>query len=270
MKVSLPLAALGALLLLTAPEAQAQSDESSPIRSAGERPSFLIGPVVGVNQNFHSGGFRTVSSDESCPVFTSGGGVGFLGGASAEINAGPKSGVVARLTYESRPGTFENELPESYILPEDGTEAVKQTVVATSEVSYSILNAEVLYKYEVAQAGPLKIGVAAGPAFGLVLSGHNRQVQDLITPENARFSNESNLTEENGGRRLVFFDGDLPDRNGIRLSLKAGVQAETGLFGNEWIMTPGLYYDFGLSDVTSGDNWQLNTLSFVIDFRHAL
>jgi hypothetical protein len=266
--VTYPLAILGALLLLSS-SAMAQGDESSPIRSAGERSPLSLGFTVGLNRNFHTGGFRTITADESCPVFESGGGWGFQFGASAEIAAGERSGIIPRLTYESRPGTFEYQLPDSYILPPDATEAVVQSVVANSEITYSILNAEVLYKYEIAQLGGVRLGVAAGPAFGLVLSGHNRQTQDLILPANARFNNIHNLQEENGGRRLVYFDGDVPDRNGMRLALKLGAQAETSLFGDQWAMVPGIYYDLGLSDVTEGDNWQLNTLTFSIDFRRA-
>jgi hypothetical protein len=271
MKAHLPLSlvALGALFVLAGVDARAQTDESSPISSGKERPPVLIGGVLGVNRNFHSGGFRTVTADENCPVFESGGGWGFAAGLSAEIAMGERGGIVPRLTYESRPGSFENDLPNAYVIAQNSNEPMLQSVVASSDVSYSILNAEVLYKQEIANVGPLRIGVAAGPAFGLVLDAHNRQYEDLVEPASARFTNVHDLTVENGGRRLVFFDDELPGKNGMRLSLKAGVQAELGAFGNAWIISPGLYYDFGLSDVTESDNWQLNTLTFMVDFRRA-
>jgi hypothetical protein len=52
--------------------------------------------------------------------------------------------------------------------------------------------------------------------------------------------------------------------------LKGGLQAEVGIFGDEWYMTPGVYYDYGLNDVTRAENWQLNTLMFTVDFRRGL
>ena len=263
-------AALCALLLVPGREALAQDDlGSSPIDFEVPRASVLIGPVIGVNRNFHTGGFRTVTADESCPVFEKGSGWGFLAGITAELLLGESWSLIPRLTYESRPGSFTSELPDALVLLPGTTEVVNQTVTASSEVDYTILNAEVLYKQEVADLGGMRIGVAAGPALALVMAAHNRQVQDLIEPENARFTNPQGYETENNGRRLVFFDDEVPARSGMRFSLKAGVQAEVGLFGNAWIMTPGLYYDFGLSDVTTAENWQLNTLMFMVDFRRA-
>jgi hypothetical protein len=266
---SLLLAALSALLLIPSGDALAQDLGSSPIDFEIPRASVLIGPVIGVNRNFHTGGFRTVTADESCPVFEQGSGWGFLGGITAELLLGESWSLIPRLTYESRPGSFESELPDALVLLPNTTEVVTQTVTASSEVTYQIINAEVLYKQEIAQLGGLRIGLAAGPAAQFVMAGTNRQVQDLILPENARFTNPQGYPTENNGRRLVFFNDDIPNRNGLRFSLKGGIQAEVGLFGNAWIMTPGLYYDFGLSDVTNTENWQLSTLMFMVDFRRA-
>jgi len=94
-------------------------------------------------------------------------------------------------------------------------------------------------------------------------------VQDLVAPDNARFINPSDLPSENGGRRLLLYDGTIPELNPFRLSLMAGLQAEVPLFGNQWYMTPGVYYDYGLTDVTKAENWQLNSIVFMLDFRHS-
>jgi hypothetical protein len=48
------------------------------------------------------------------------------------------------------------------------------------------------------------------------------------------------------------------------------MQVEVPLFHNKWIMTPGIYYDYGFTDVTSLENWQLNSLLFVVDLRYGL
>ena len=263
-------AGLCTLLLLPAPQAQAQSGlGSNPIEPEVPRASVLIGPVIGLNRNFHTGGFRTVTADESCPVFEKGSGWGFLGGITAELLFGEDWSIIPRLTYESRPGSFQSELPDALVLLPNSQDVVTQTVTASSEISYSIISAEVMYKKEIADLGGMRIAVAGGPAVGFAIGGHNRQTQDLVLPENARFTNPDNYPEEENGRRLVFFDDAIPAKNPLRLSLKAGLQSEVGLFGNAWIMTPGLYYDYGLTDVTSGENWQVNTLMFMLDFRRA-
>jgi hypothetical protein len=263
----------GLCALLLAPAGTAVAQGSSPIDFEVPRASVLVGPVVGVNRNFHTGGFRTITADESCPMFEKGSGWGFLAGITAELLLGEKWSLIPRLTYESRPGSFTSELPDALVLipGQNGqqNQIVTQTVTAASEVTYSLINMELMYKQEVADLGGMRIGVAAGPAFGIVIGGNNRQVQDLVEPQNARFTNPQGFPTENSGRRIIFFDGAIPERSGMRLSLKAGLQAEVGLFGNAWIMTPGLYYDYGLTDVTGAENWQLNTLMFMVDFRRA-
>ncbi len=260
--------ALGAVLLLSGRVVYAQGG-SNPLDPEIQKSKFLVGPVIGINRNFHTGGFKTITEDETCPKFEKGSGWGFLAGITAEFQLGETWSIIPRLTYESRPGSFTSELPSALVLLPGTNEVVPQTVTAASEVTYSIANAEVMYKQEFADLGGMRLALAGGPAIAVVLGGKNRQVQDLVTPENARFTNPSGFPSENNGRRLIFFDGDIPSRSGTRISLKAGMQAEFGLFGNAWIMTPGIYYDYGISDVTSAENWQLNTLMFMVDFRRA-
>jgi hypothetical protein len=265
---SLALAAAAVAVLATDARAQPRAEKmSNPIQPMSERAPVLVGPVLGLNRNFHTGGFRTITHDEACPVFAEGSGWGFLAGLTAEIMVAEGAAVIPRVIYESRPGLFESRLPDALVLMPGSTEVVNQTVTASSDVTYTLVTAEALYKHEVTSLGGARIALAAGPSFGLVTRDHNRQVQDLVTPTNAVFTNPEGHELENGGRRIVFYDEGIADRTAFRFSLKAGVQAEVGLFGGTWYMTPGLYYDYGLSDVTRADNWQLNTVMFMVDFR---
>lgn len=268
---SLLFALLTALMLLPATEVRAQDNGSNPLDFVMPRAMVLIGPTVGINRNFHTGGFRLIEADASCPVFESGSGWGFVAGLSAELLFGETWSLIPRLTYESRPGSFTQDLPDALVQDPKTLELVNQHVSTNSEIQYSLINVEVLYKQEVAMLGKSRISLAGGPAFAIPLSSsRNRQVLDLITPENARLTNPEGRQTENNGRRIVFYDDVIPNQNSTRLSLKAGALAEFGLFGNAWIMTPGLYYDFGLTDVSKGSNWTLSTLMFLIDFRRAL
>jgi hypothetical protein len=142
-------------------------------------------------------------------------------------------------------------------------------VSTTSVIDYTLLNIEVLYKYELVTMGSFRVAVAGGPAFQYVMAGRNRQVQDLEEPQNARFLNPDGFVTENNGRTLVFFDDDIPQRNATRFSAKAGVQGEIGLFDDQWILTPGIFYDYGLTEVTSTEDWKLNTIFFQVDIRRA-
>lgn len=262
-------------VMLTAPSLSYSKGNDNPLDPAPSRRQILVGPTFNINRNYHSGGFRVID-DPQCPVFEDGSGWGFGVGLSAEFlpSVNGSWGIIPRVTFEQRPGVFNQELPNAEVLlpsadPNEEPVIVEQTVSTTSEITYSILNAEVMYKQEVLVLDALRIGVVAGPAFAYVLGGTNRQVQDLIEPQNARFTNPSDLETEENGRRLIFYDGDIQGRNSIRFSAKGGVQGEFGLFGNQWIMTPGVYYDYGLTEVTSEDSWNLSSIIFQVDLRRA-
>ncbi len=268
------LAALAGILAIPT-ISYSQKGKDNPLDPSPSRRQILIGPTFSVNRNYHSGGFRTID-DPSCPLFQDGSGWGFGVGLSAEFlpSINGSWGIIPRITFEQRPGSFHEELPEAQVLlpGQDENEdpiVVEQTVSTSSEIVYTLLNAEVMYKQEVLVLDDLRIGVLGGPAVNYVIGGTIRQTQDLETPENARFINPTNQPAENNGRRLVFKDGDIDSRNAIRFSLKAGVQGEFGLFGNQWIMTPGVYYDYGLTEVTNTENWNLSSIIFQVDLRRA-
>jgi hypothetical protein len=250
------------------------SAQDNPLDPAKPKSQVLVGPVIGINRNFHSGGFRVIPAPD-CPVFESGSGWGFLAGLTAEFQLGESWSLIPRITYDSRPGEFHQTLDKVPVLinsdDQSGTvTTTDETVSTTSTITYSLLNAEVMYKQEFWQIGKgVRVAAEAGPVFGYVMGGKNRQVQDLEQPENARFINQANYPTDNNGRTIIFFDGDIPGRNSIRFSLKAGLQAEVGLFNNAWIMCPGIYYDYGLTKVTNTENWNLNSILFQVDFRRA-
>lgn len=247
---------------------------STPLDPNPRRPQLLVGPTFQINRNYHSGGFGTLSQ-ENCPLFEHGTGWGFGIGLSAEFSpiVDGSWSIVPRITFEQRPGQFYQELPEVPVIyeisdnPNIPPTTVNQTVSTTSDITYTLLNAEVMYEQDLFIRNDFRLGVAAGPAFGYIISGRNRQVQDLIEPQNARFANIPDLPTERSGRRLIFFDGEIPQLNSTRFSVKGGVQTELGIFGNRWIMSSGVYYDYGLTEVARTENWGVNSIVFQIDFR---
>ncbi|MDB5035654.1 MAG: hypothetical protein JWQ98_2895 [Chlorobi bacterium] len=257
------------LVAIAQESGQTADDTSDPLNFKPLRPKFLLGPRFGGNRNFHSGGFRTIS-ESNCPKFDQGSGFGYLAGLTAEYVGGANWGIIPAVTYESRPGSFTQQLPDVKVLLADFPEPVNQTISTSSDITYQMVNMEVLYKYEFAFNKSFRVSVAAGPAAAIVLGGKITQVQDLNEPLNARFLNPTGLVTERNGRRLVFSkDAEIPGRNGFRASLKGGLQLEIGLFHNQIIMYPGAFYDLGLIHVTKNEDWNLNSLLFQVDFRHA-
>lgn len=262
------------LLLITCAQAlhaQSEHRSSNPLGDDDVKAQILAGPVAGMALNYHSGGFRTIG-DVSCPVFTGGSGMGFLAGATVEYIPSGAWSLITRFTYESRPGKFTQRLPDANVLLPDRQTVVVQEVSATSDVIYRMINADIVYSQQVLELSRnFHISVSAGPVFGYVFQGKVTQVEDLERPLNATFVNPNNLPTENNGRRLIFAkDAKIDGLNAFRVSVKGGANAEIGLFRDDWILYPGIYYDFGLTHVTRNENWNLNSLIVQIELRHAL
>ena len=258
--------------LLAAPKVYAQHEgtDANPLGDDRARTRVLIGPVGGIALSHHTGGFRIIN-ESSCPVFTDGNAWGYFLGLSGEVQPGATWSIIPRITYESRPGRFHQQLEGARILVDSVTVA-DQVVSATSTVDMRLLNFEVMYAQQLFRLGKsFRLNVNAGPAVGYVLSGKITQVQDLEEPLNAQFVNPNGLPTENNGRRLIYAqDQTISGLQNVRFSVKGGLVAELGLFNNEWILYPGIFYDFGITNVTRNENWSLNTLLFQLELRRAL
>jgi hypothetical protein len=259
---------------LTCAPAVAQDDTSGPVLG-GEatelRAARSIGVVVGADRAFHDGGFRVLPIP-SGRVFEGGTGWGYTVGLSLDLGMDERSSIVARMAYESRPGYFRttySHVPNFSPVYQGGVQVDEATVVGTADVTYTLLSIEALYQFRVLKVGrSLRFGAAAGPALGYVLSGAIRQVETLVDPADANFVGTDMPTIDNG-HSIVLFDGTMPEHSAMRFSLKGGVLAEVALPGDTWFVSPGVYYDYGLTKVTSSENWNLSVLSFQLDLRHA-
>jgi hypothetical protein len=248
---------------------------STPLGWSPERPQVLVGPTIAINRNYHTGGFPSIK-EPICPVFRNGTGWGYAVGLSAEFAPTINStwGIIPRMTFELRPGQFREDLPDIGVIspnPDDpdNPTVVNQTVFVESDITYALLNFEVLFRQQFAQFGNVRLSLLGGPAGQYVVEASNRQMEQLEEPANARFRNPDGLREEDFGRRLILYEGNIPQRHSVRFSTKFGLQGEIPLFGYDWVLTPGFYFDYGITDVTPTENWQLNSAMFQLDFRRA-
>ena len=264
----------GLLTLSTFPELLAQN-ESTPIMPAAQPPRIYVGPIVGFNQNFHSGGFTSFVADVNCPNFRSGNATGFYVGGSFEYLLGDpedaRSSILARLTYDTRPASFEEEdteYPVLVVTPEDPDGTVIFPVVNHSaEIDYNMINLDIMYKLMV---GNTRVGIMVGPAVGMVMDANVQQKFNLVSPLEAQFKPDetTDFTYENDFRTIVIRDGEVPDAAGIRVGVKIGALYELSL--SRFIVVPHVIYDFGLTKVTTNEDWRVNAFQAGVDVRFAL
>lgn len=260
--------------------------EPSPLAPEVVPPRVFIGPAAGYDRSFHTANIASFATQAECPVFERGSANGFFVGVTAEYILGDprssRSSVILRLLFDNLPTTFEvtgDNYPSRLSVTLDGRDT--QIVINTStrhvaQVSYYILNAELLYRLDI---GQLPVGVVVGPTFGFPIKGTFQQRYELTSPDYVeiggrryipvfvRDESDPTLRYTNNDRTIIVRNGDIEERTGFRLGIKAGLQYELTL--GRWRVLPGIFYNFGVTKVTSRENWRVNALQMGVDFRTA-
>lgn len=249
------------------PELGARSNPLVPEKSA---PRIYIGPVVGYNRVLQSSGFQSVAKDLLCPDFTSGVANGFYVGASVEYLLGKprdsKSSIIGRVVYNSLPGNYSEPGDNLPSLDNQG-QVVMSSVDHTANIKYSLLDIELIYKLNLFNSN---FGIVVGPTVGFVLGADRVQSMNLVEPLNAVFDPKfcPNCEYTNNGRTVITARDDIPGHSMIRVAVKAGVQYEIAI--GRLLLVPCIYYNFGITEVSSADNLRINALQTGVDLRFAL
>jgi hypothetical protein len=250
---------------------QVGQELANPLVPAQRRPRVYVGPVVGYNRALHSSGFQSVAGDVLCPTFETGSGNGFYAGGSFEYLLGSptasRSSIIVKALYDYMPAYYEvpgDQLPS---LGPDGS-VVNSTVRHVAEVKYTTVALEGLYKLNLFDS---YFGVVVGPTVGLVISADREQRMELVEPLNAVFDPAlvgPDVEYINNGRAIITRRDDLPEKNGIRVGIKAGVQYELPI--GRLLFVPHIFYNYGITEVSPTDNLRINALQMGVDLRFAL
>ena len=297
-----------AAVLLATTSVYAQQEigaRATPLQPARKVSRIYVGPVAGYNKSLHSSEFRSIADDAQCPTFESGTDNGYFFGGSFEYLLGnpreSKSSIIARVLFNSIPGSYSQPGDKLPSLDANG-DVVFSEVEHTANIGYKTLDFEVVYKLNLFNSN---FGIVVGPTFGLVMDASRTQRLVIVQPSNASFADAANnldamfdadtkLFENYGTVRVVGHqewnpstatpptgvkpvsslrdpngDGNTDDAwSGTRLGVKAGAQYE--IVVGKVLVVPCMYYNFGLSKVSSDDNLRINALQLGVDIRFAL
>ncbi len=258
----------------------AQDIENNPIFPTYQRPPIYIGPVFGYNRSIHS--VDLASFDEAiCPRFTDGNSNGFYAGLSWEQLLGDvtnsTSSIIVRVLYNTMPAsmeTSENPIPSLVTVVDANGNPVDEKIINsatthTMDIKYSMITGEVMYKLNPIQGLP--IGFTIGPTFDFAMSKTQDQRYKLLQPLEAQFKRNPDAGYEytDNDRTIIIKEGDIPESNAFRFGVKAGVQYEIITAGKTYIV-PAIYYNFGITNLSSRENWRVNSLQMGVDIRFAL
>jgi len=259
------------------------SQGSTPLVPTVEPSPIFIGPVIGYNKSLHTVDLKTFAQDPLCPVFVNGTDNGFFVGISFEYMLGEleksNSSIITRLLYNALPAKLEQsdlDLPTrvAYIQGNDTTDIIENTsIIHLNEVKYDLVTFEVMYKFNPIPGSGL--GLTVGPTFDFALTKTHEQRMDLVKPLNAQFKRIDEYEQrgyryENNDRSIVVSDGDIPESSAFRLGLKAGVQYEILLARGGMYVVPGVFYNLGITNLSSDFDWRVNAFQIGIDLRFSI
>jgi hypothetical protein len=171
----------------------------------------------------------------------------------------------------------ENPIPSLITIVDDqgnpqGEDVINSSTIHTQDITYSLITAEVMYKINPIPGIPL--GFTIGPTFDYALTRNQDQRYTLVLPLEAQFRRNDEIALERGyryvndDRTIIVKEGEIPDSQGFRLGIKAGMQIE--LLAGKWTVVPGIFYNYGVTNLSSAENWRVNVLQMGVDFRYAL
>lgn len=280
MKLRFLLAFLIVLIALPGFKLYSQAEPENPLMPTYERPPIYIGPVIGYNRSMHT--VDLASFDQAiCPRFTDGQSNGFFVGLSFEQNLGKDiksstSSFIFRVLYNTMPASLEvseDPIPSLITIVDEtgntvGEDLINSSTLHTMDITYSVVTAEVMYKINPIPGIPL--GFTIGPTFDFALTKNQDQRYKLVQPLEAQFKKDetSGYKYVDNDRTIIIKEGEIPESNGFRFGIKAGMQFE--ILAGKWTVVPGIFYNYGITDLSTAENWRVNVLQMGVDFRFAL
>lgn len=274
--------ALMFITLLNVSEIYSQHDPANPLTPGSETSAILLGPVFGYNRSMHTADLASFAQEPLCPYFKNGEGNGFYFGLAYEhllddpVNS--RHSLIGKIVYNYLPASLEVKTDDNYpSLVSDGKDGYTVVYTETNntlEVDYSLVTAEVLYKFN-----PIEnfgLGVFVGPTFDFALTKHMEQKLLLVGGDNVQFiklSEQEQLDRfgrliryEDYDRTIVVNDDDIPDATGFRLGLKAGIQYAYNAIPR-LVIIPQVAYNLGVTKLSSSEDWRVNAFQIGVDLR---
>jgi hypothetical protein len=259
--------------------------QANPLGNVDVTPSFYIGPFAGVNMVTHSAVIApfesTVDINLPCKDFQDGDGLGFYGGVSFEFLLGEDAknsnmSIIGRVGFSMFPGSFEQpqDTYVSVVFDQSGNPSlVPSTVKHEAEVSYATGFAQGLFKFNPIENNGL--GIVAGIDFGLAITKNIKQEYKLVNSGDLTFETLTQQQENLGytlsadRKTVTVKDGEIINAEAFRLGLMFGVQYEINTGGSLYFV-PNLFYNYGITGVTSDYDWNIHAIQIGIDARWAL
>ncbi|MBI5325248.1 MAG: hypothetical protein HZB41_08260 [Ignavibacteriae bacterium] len=278
MKVRLLTGTIIVFLILLSIKSYSQGDLDDPLRPKEKARPIYIGPVLGYNKTIHTVDLLTFDDPTKlCQPFEKGGSNGFYAGISLEYLLGDvkasQSSIIARVLFNTFPAYMERGQDDYRTLvkapppPDSAYMWITSSTKHEAEVTYNLLTAEICYKLNPIPKVP--IGITGGLTFDFPITKKIYQTYKLIKPLNVQFVRDPDYQYTDNDRTIIIQDGEIKEPSGLRLGLKFGIQYEI-ITGTQMYIVPAVYYNYGITRVTTNEDWWVHAIQMGVDVRWAL
>ena len=256
------------LMLVSAAMAAPMSGQTTDSSSL----TFHLGLTGALNNVRHTFGFRQLDVPYSLRVEPSNT-LGWSAGLEAMFFLDRNWSLALDMRYNSLPGHSRAPLlQDEYdrfvfpVVPEGdslrGLSSEEVDILYDVSVEYRTLSLDLLvgWRAEINDSA-FAVGVNGGPVLYYVAHGTILKSADLISPQEAFYSNPALLPLSEDKRTVYYDDGDIDQKNTVQAGLHIGLFAEFGTPYSGLMITPGISYELGLQPVNGfADSWYIHTL----------
>lgn len=219
---------------------------------ATEKDSMSIKPKYGLytgfGMNLYNADFRNLPGvPNCCPKFTSGNGFGFSFGLLYDFYLNNESYISIRGDFSKYDGLLKTLETTSGII--DGKSA-EVSFAHTIDSYISSLGIQGLYSYNFYKEFSGHLGFR----FGFPVSATYKQKEEIVNPvDRGTFPDGTRIRNQNSG--------NIPEVNGLQMSVNLGLSYELPLNRKKWLfLVPELFYGYNFTNIVKDVDWNLHTL----------
>lgn len=265
------------VLTALAPIFLAAQELPNPLEPEAKSQKMYIGPVFGYNRSMHMAQLPSFADDELCPYFENGDGNGFFAGGTIEFFIGDvknsKHSIIGRVIYSTMPAHFETEgkpYPSLVEVSENNFQRIETSTQHKIDVTYAVASVEAMYSFKLFGG----FALTAGPTVDIPISKSFEQRYELIGADNVQFKPDDEAETKgyryvDNNRAIIVKDDEIEDAAGVRVALKAGAQYYINT-GSSMYIVPGVFYNFGISNVSGAVDWRADAFQIGVDIRFAI
>jgi hypothetical protein len=250
----------------------ASAQERPPAASDWIGNGWSIGPDIGITGTWHSNAasIARITWFEPAGAPAEPSGTDYVFGLSLRGRISEGLAIAYRLTYSEWTAhatakghavlsieRYRGEDPDSIA---SDTAARRVPVTVETELSYPMISLATLAMFRVARLGRGSLDIAIGPAVSLVLETRERVTMRLDETVQGRFRNPQGYPVENDARVMHLYDGEIPEKEGMRVGFLGGLGSRHPMSGRLELTTL-LLVDFPLTSIVANGTWRAIGLS---------